>query len=541
MVLRGFRGFLRVLDCMGRNKQIKPILVLFIFTVPLVCVFQSTKVFPNNSSAYSDQTAIESRNDDDWQKTLGAGNGYCVDQTSDEGYIITGDRSGDVLLIKTDESGNKVWEETYGGISSDRGWYVQQTNDEGYIIVGEIEYDDVWLIKTDENGTKEWDRRFGGDFHDSGLCVQQTVDGGYVLIGDTQSYGLGHSGSSDLWLIKTDESGNKVWDKTYGGDDWDKGYCVKQTSDGGYILGGVTELYGSGGRDGWLIKTDENGAIIWHQTYGGSSYEECFYFDQTSDGGYVITGYGPENRNVWLVKTDENGNELWSKNYGGNLDDMGHCVEQTTDGGYIIVGHSNSFSAREDEDIWLIKTNSTGDFEWHQMYGGPGWDRGYSVMQINDGGYILTGSFAGVCLIKAPAFGDPNFPIEPETTSVSTPNDGSGFSSRFSVLWLSIVFLYFAIFIIVSAKWDKIRMVKKYFYTLPCPICGAFVKRSAISCKNCGEKFQTCIVCNFSILESLVETPCCQSFAHRSHLKEWLKIKGKCPNCGEKLEEWEIP
>jgi hypothetical protein len=126
---------------------------------------------------------------------------------------------------------------------------------------------DFWLVKTDSSGNKQWDKTFGGTDWDEAHSVQQTSDGGYILAGETNSYG---AGSCDFWLVKTDSNGNKQWDKTFGGIDHDKAVSVQQTSDGGYILAGETYSYGAGSRDFWLVKTDSNGNKQWDKTFGGT-------------------------------------------------------------------------------------------------------------------------------------------------------------------------------------------------------------------------------------------------------------------------------
>ena len=264
------------------------------------------------------------------------------------------------------ESTYDIYNKTFGGINSDEAYAVQHTSDGGYILAGRTmsfgagEYD-AWLIKTDADGNKVWDKTFGGISDDEANAVQQTSDGVYILAGLTASFG---DGSADVWLIKTDENGNKVWDKTFGGIGPDYAYAVKQTSDGGYILAGDTISFGAGGMDFWLIKTDTDGNKVWDKTFGGSSHDEGCAVQQTSDGGYILAGYtdsfGAGGGDAWLIKTDADGNKVWDKTFGGISGDVASAVQQTKDGGYILAGYTGSFGAGV-YDAWLIKTDAEGN------------------------------------------------------------------------------------------------------------------------------------------------------------------------------------
>ena len=202
--------------------------------------------------------------------------------------------------------------------------------------------------------SKTFNKTFDSSSKDAAWSVQQTKDGGYILAGTT---GWIMAGSTDVWLIKTDAYGNKVWETTFGGSNYDEARAVQQTNDGGYILAGMTESFGAGGDDVWLIKTDANGNEVWDKTFGGIFDQWARAMQQTSDGGYILAGYtdiGADYWDAWLIKTDADGNKVWEKTFGGSDKDMAYAVQQTSDGGYILAAGSNG-------DAWLIKTDAKGN------------------------------------------------------------------------------------------------------------------------------------------------------------------------------------
>ncbi|MGA8849566.1 MAG: hypothetical protein WB564_07085 [Dehalococcoidia bacterium] len=437
---------------MEKGKLIAKSLGIALVFVLIGVMFGGLLVTPSPLVEFANQSQVLAQGPPEleWSKTfgeLGDDFGESVQQTSDGGYVIAGSTNSsttpngtggaDVLLIKTDSNGNKIWDKTFGGNSTDVGWSVQQTSDGGYIVVGSTSsYGagrwDVWLIKTDSNGNKIWDKTFGGNATDVGWSVQQTSDGGYVVVGGTDSYG---AGGGDVWLIKTDSNGNKVWDKTFGGNSADVGWSIQQTSDGGYIEVGGTSSYGAGGWDVLLIKTDSNGNKVWDKTFGGNSTDAGMSVRQTSNGGYIVVGYtssyGAGGEDVWLIKTDSNGNKVWDKTFGGTSADVGMSIQQTSDGGYIEVGGTGSYGAGG-EDVWLIKTDSNGNKVWDKTFGGTSADAGMSVRQTSDGGYIVVGYTSSygaggvdVWLIKLGPEGGiqntpPNIPSNPSPANHAT-------------------------------------------------------------------------------------------------------------------------
>lgn len=300
---------------------------------------------------------------------------------------------------------SEQWNRTFGGFYDEVANSVKQTSDGGYILAGRCfiwTYDvggknfDALLIKTDANGNQQWDQKLGGVADDWVNSVQETTDGGYILTGVTSSYG---NGDADAWLIKTDANGTQQWYKTFSGPKNDIAKSVQQTSDGGYILAGGYAM-GGGSYNAWLIKTDANGSKLWSKTFGDE--EVINSIDQTLDGGYILAGYvgmydNPDSdhpdSDAALIKTDAKGNQIWSKKFvGEKKTDSMNSIQQTSDGGYILAGTTRSYGAGG-SDAWLIKTDANGSKEWNRekTFGGSGNDIANSVVQTSDGGYLFAG------------------------------------------------------------------------------------------------------------------------------------------------------
>jgi hypothetical protein len=310
-----------------------------------------------------------------------------------------------------------LWTRTYGGDHLEAAHSIQQTIDGGYIIAGTTEsfgagYYDMWLLKTDNNGNKEWGQTYGGYFDDRAYSVQQTTDDGYIIAGRTDSFG---AGDDDFWLVKTDEFGNEEWNQTYGGIYRDSAESVKQTTDGGYIIGGYFETNEVSYLNSLMIKTDENGNEEWNLIFGGENFSEATSVIQATDGSYIIAGVIQSvgyNNDFLLLKIDVNGNIVWNQTYDYDFRDIANCVQQTTDGGYIIVGYTGPFDSY-DCDYLLVKTDEDGNEEWNQTYTFSNKNFAESVQQTTDGGYIIAGrnraygsSYADYWIVKTNEFGN---------------------------------------------------------------------------------------------------------------------------------------
>ncbi|MBU1984227.1 T9SS type A sorting domain-containing protein [bacterium] len=236
-----------------------------------------------------------------------------------------------------------------------------------------------------------WTHTFGGSGYDWAYSIQQTSDGGFIVAGVTGSFG---AGGHDFYLVKTNSLGDTLWTRTYGGTNDDWAYFIQQTSDGGYIVAGYTHSRGAGLADFYLVKTNSQGDTLWTRTYGGSASDGAWSVRQTADGGYVLAGttfsFGAGNYDLYLVKTNSLGDTVWTRTYGGGSRDEALFVLQTTDRGYIVAGYAESFGAGL-YDFYLVKTDSLGDTLWTRTYGGSSWEYGYSVQQTTDAGYIIAG------------------------------------------------------------------------------------------------------------------------------------------------------
>jgi hypothetical protein len=294
-----------------------------------------------------------------WSKEYGSKysneKGNSVQTTSDGGYIVAGEiekrdnigvRCFDTYLVKIDSLGDTLWTKEFQGHRIDQDISVVQTKDGGYVVLASN------LIKVDAAGNEEWKKSY------EGYEIQETSDNGFIIVGRTAISKSGRAVYPDLHITKINENGNVLWEKTYGGRFGEEGFSVQQTKDGGYIIVGETDSYGAGMLDVYLIKTDQNGDTLWTRTYGGEDDDVGNSVLQTSDGGYIIAGWtGSFDAKAWdiyLIKTNENGDTLWTFMYGGESNDGGGSVLETSDGAYVIAGYTVSFGAGG-SDIFLMK------------------------------------------------------------------------------------------------------------------------------------------------------------------------------------------
>jgi len=290
----------------------------------------------------------------------------------------------------------QTWNKIYVEGAQDAAWSVIQTVDGGYALAcnmwslstGGM---DAWLIKTDAFGNVQWNVSYGGPNWDGANSLVATSDGGYAIAGSTGSFG---AGSMDYWLIKTDSSGNMQWNKTYGGGGTEYGRAVIESSDGGYLVAGHAFSSVAEGRENfWLVKTDLSGNLEWSQTYGGTESELAYSIVEAPEGGYAVAGYagsfGAKN-NCWLVRTDSLGNMHWNKTFSARGSFGSHSLVLTSDYGFALTGMAYPYSFNS-SDLWIAKTDASGDLEWQQTYNGKGMEHAYALVSTSDGGYAVAG------------------------------------------------------------------------------------------------------------------------------------------------------
>jgi hypothetical protein len=255
-----------------------------------------------------------------------------------------------------------------------------------------------------------WNRAYGGDDFDRGEAALET-SGGFVILGETASIG---AGDWDVYLFQVDEGGNEIWHRTFGGPGKERANAIRQTADGGYILVGGTSPGSDQGEDLYLIQ-------IWSHTYGGEYDEEGYDIRQTPDGGFLILAqvthgegaYHDQYPDVYLLRTDDGGNELWSQVWAAENVEGGHVLLPVSDEEYVVVGIEGTAGSQSAIDFLLAKIDAAGNQTWKNTLGdADAVDYGTDALELPGGGYLLIGMSnrsgrGAIPLIRTDASGEP--------------------------------------------------------------------------------------------------------------------------------------
>ena len=431
---------------MNINSESLRFLRLFLRNCPTVFLLLFTIAAAAQPRVQWDKTFGGADYDDLTTASITVDGGYllCGVTLSPKGYDVsevTRDapnsvKRGDYWIVKTDADGNKIFDKRYGGSGQDICWKVIQ-NDAGYLLIGQSDSNisgdktensrggiDFWLIQVRPSGDYVWDKTYGGNKDDVPFSAVKTPDGNYIIAGHSDSDISGDKseadrGGLDLWILKVDKNGNKIWDKTFGGDlNDDYPTALIRLQNGHYLVGcgsssnatGDKTSQQRGVKDMWIVEFDESGNKITDKSFGGSDEDALFGLQQVADGSVFLAGTSKSDiggdksainfgdYDYWLVKTDKNYNKLWDKTYGGKAKDNLTFIDQNKTG-YILIGgnsSSNPGGNKKDSikgltDFWLLYLNENGDIIWDKNYGGAGNDSPKDLIKTSDGNYIICG------------------------------------------------------------------------------------------------------------------------------------------------------
>lgn len=337
--------------------------------------------------------------------------GICLELTADNGYLLVGNTrsygsgSNDIYLVKVNSLGLVEWAFPYGILYQDFGMWVEQTNDLGYIVTGYTwgggyGGEDVVILKTDAEGNQLWKKYIGYPHRDQGFCVQELEDG-YIVTGHTMSFDV----KGDIYVIRTDTEGNVVWDRNLGTDVIDYSYGIVRAHEGGFILAGTKggfynvdlTIFKIPDADAMAIRLDDQGEVVWQKLYGGPGHDWFWSVIPAPETGYYCLGstqsYGEGSFDMFLVKINEDGEEEWHKTFGGGEYEYGKSLDISPKGYLYLSGTTKSFGQNNSADIYLVKTNASGEKLWTLSLGGDYADDGHCVRATSEDGCVMVGDY----------------------------------------------------------------------------------------------------------------------------------------------------
>lgn len=342
-----------------------------------------------------------------WERTYG---GSRIDAARDiarlgdnEFAVVARSRSqserGDerIWLLNVNGRGDLLWQKTYGGAEHQWVTGVGRMPDGGLVLVGasgkkRAIQAAAWIVRTDREGKVVWQRRFGGAKADGATGVVVLADGGLAVSGSISSRG---KGDFDGWLIRLDSRGKLLWDRTYGGPYEDTIFSITAMPDGGFTMAGSTVSAGEGGGDGWLVRIDGNGAELWNKTFGGNDYDVLNSVVTAIDGTLIAAGHtrsqGPPGGGAWLLKLNDKGDLVWQRVLGGPGMSLANRVIALDDGGIVMVGLSKPSERKTGEEAWIARYDADGSQRWLKPFTGSRDENLLSILMLRDGGFLAAG------------------------------------------------------------------------------------------------------------------------------------------------------
>jgi len=340
-----------------------------------------------------------------WNKTFGGSNlDYFRDivECSDGGFALIGVTKSfggsdeDAWLLRTDSNGNHLWNKTYGGGSADRGDAIVECDSGGFALAGyTVSYSvsgwDGWLIRTDVDGNVQWSQNYNVDVDDRFEDIVECSNTDFAMAGwKRSSFGI----NEEFWLVRADSTGSLLWSEVYGGTNDERGYGLVEVTGGGFAISGTTTSFGAGLTDGWVVRTDASGNHVWNRTYGGSSYDSVVGLVECGDGGLAIAGstssYGVGSGDLWLIRANTTGHAFWNCTWGGAGSDAARAIIECSTWGFALAGHTESFGAGG-LDAWLVQIQPPLAL-WNFTCGGAVDEGASAIVECRDGGFAIAGT-----------------------------------------------------------------------------------------------------------------------------------------------------
>jgi len=326
-----------------------------------------------------------------------------VQTPEDGGFLVVGsthsagEGGADVWIIKTDKNGKQLWDQTYGNPGDDHAMDIVRGVDNGYFLVGytnsfkeDENDDDAWLLKLNEKGEKVWEQTLGGKAKDRLVAITTTESGGYALTGFTQSEGRG---KADVWVVKLDKDGSIIWSRPYGSKRWEIGAGIVETEEEELIVVGHSETKGEDS-DAWVLKVDKEGEVLWEKHYGGPLPDAGTCITLTDKGHYIMGGYtesyGTSSvKNAWAVKIEPSKKATWRRVM-VQSEDIAKDIIVNEDGTFTIIAQTYA-NENNSNDLWLLNLGVNGNVFWDKKFGRGGDDGGNAIIHTADGGYAIAG------------------------------------------------------------------------------------------------------------------------------------------------------